>query len=78
MTEKIKACWKSLDRRIIVNQRELVLGLAVCALAGMVAGIMLSPEPSVTIARNNGSNNSGTSGNGPVLPSDAGEAEDEE
>ena len=74
MTEKIKACWKSLDRRIIVNQRELVLGLAVCALAGIVTGIMLSPKKNVTI----GSNNSGNSGNGTVLPSDAGEAEDEE
>ena len=73
MAEKIKACWKSLDRRIIVNQRELVLGLAVCALAGIVTGIMLSPKKNVTI----GSNNSGNSGNGTVLPSDAGEAEDE-
>ena len=78
MTEKIKACWKSLDRRIIVNQRELVLGLAVCTLAGIVTGIMLSPKKNVTIGSNNGSNNSGNSGNGAVLPSDAGEAEDEE
>lgn len=78
MTEKIKACWKSLDRRIIVNQRELVLGLAVCTLAGIVIGIMLSPKKNVTIGSNNGSNNSGNSGNGTVLPSDAGEAEDEE
>ena len=78
MTEKIKACWKSLDRRISVNQRELVLGLAVCALAGIVTGIMLSPKKNVTIGSNNGSNNSGNSGNGTVLPSDAGEAEDEE
>ena len=77
MAEKIKACWKSLDRRIIVNQRELVLGLAVCALAGIVTGIMLSPKKNVTIGSNNGSNNSGNSGNGTVLPSDAGEAEDE-
>ena len=74
MTEKIKACWKSLDRRIIVNQRELVLGLAVCTLAGIVTGIMLSPKKNVTIGSNNGSNNSGNSGNGTVLPSDAGEA----
>ena len=78
MAEKIKACWKSLDRRIIVNQRELVLGLAICTLAGIVTGIMLSPKKNVTIGSNNGSNNSGNSGNGTVLPSDAGEAEDEE
>ena len=78
MTEEIKAFWKSLDRRIIVSQRELVLGLAVCTLAGIVTGIMLSPKKNVTIGSNNGSNNSGNSGNGTVLPSDAGEAEDEE
>ena len=68
MTEKIQACWKSLDRKIIVNQRELVLGLAVCALAGIVAGIVLSPKKSVTIGSNNGSNNSGNSA---MLPPDA-------
>ena len=78
MTEEIKAFWKSLDRRIIVSQRELVLGLAVCTLAGVVTGIALSPRKNVTIGSNNGSNNSGNSGNGTLLPSDAGEAEDEE
>ena len=78
MTEKIEACWKSLYRSIIVYQRELVLGLAVCAFACIVTGIMLSPKKNVTIGSNNGSNNSGNSGNGTVLPSDAGEAEDEE
>ena len=72
MTEKIKACWKSLDRRIIVNQRELVLGLAVCALAGIVTGIMLSPKKNVTIGSNNGNN----SGNGTTVSADA--AGDEE
>ena len=78
MTEKIKACWKSLDRRIIVNQRELVLGLAVCTLAGIVTGIMLSPKKNVTIGSNNGNN----SGNGTTVSADAGgdeeETEDEE
>ena len=73
MTEKIQACWKSLDRKIIVNQRELVLGLAVCALAGIVAGIALSPRKTVTIGSNNGSNNSGNSA---MLPPDAEEEEE--
>ena len=73
MTEKIRACWKSLDRKIIVNQRELVLGLAVCALAGIVAGIALSPRKAVTIGSNNGSNNSGNSA---MLPPDAEEEEE--
>ena len=78
MTEEIKAFWKSLDRRIIVSQRELVLGLAVCALAGIVTGIMLSPKKNVTIGSNNGNN----SGNGTTVSADAGgdeeETEDEE
>ena len=73
MTEKIQACWKSLDRKIIVNQRELVLGLAVCALAGIVAGIALSPRKTVTIGSNNGSNNSSNSA---MLPPDAEEEEE--
>ena len=75
MTQKVKVFWKSLDRRIIVSQRELVLGLTVCALAGIVTGIALSPKKNVCIGSNNGSNNSG---NGVALPSDADEAEDEE
>ena len=78
MTEEIKAFWKSLDRRIIVSQRELVLGLAVCALAGIVTGIMLSPKKNVTIGSNNGNN----SGNGTTVSADAAgdeeETEDEE
>ena len=78
MNQKIKALWKSLDRIVVVNQRELVLGVAACTLAGVVVGLLASPRKNVTIGSNNGSNNSGNSGNGTVLPSDAGEAEDEE
>ena len=74
MTEKMQTLWKSLDHRIVVNQRELVLGIAACTLAGIVAGIFLSPRKNVTIGSNNGSNNSG---NGAVL-SPASEAEDGE
>ena len=78
MTEKVKVFWKSLDRRIIVNQRELVLGLTVCALAGVVTGIALSPRKNVSIGSNNGNN----SGNGTTVSADAGgdeeETEDEE
>ena len=57
MTEKMQTLWKSLDHRIVVNQRELVLGIAACTLAGVVAGILLSPRKTVTIASNNGNNN---------------------
>ncbi len=67
MTEKITKCWNSLDKRIIVNQRELVLGVAACALAGVVLGLFLSPRKNVTIGSNNGSHNSG---NNATLPAD--------
>ena len=76
MTEKIAKCWNSLDKRIIVNQRELVLGVAACALAGVVLGLFLSPRKNVTIGSNNGSHNSG---NNATLPADIQvNAEDEE
>ena len=76
MTEKIVKCWKDMDRRIIVNQRELVLGVAACALAGVVLGLFLSPRKNVTIGSNNGSHNSG---NNATLPADIQvNAEDEE
>ena len=76
MTEKITKCWNSLDKRIIVNQRELVLGVAACALAGVVLGLFLSPRKNVTIGSNNGSHNSG---NNTTLPADIQvNAEDEE
>lgn len=73
MTEKVTIFWKSLDRRIVVNQRELVLGMAVCALAGIVTGIALSPRKNVSIGSNNGNN----SGNGATVSADAGESEEE-
>ena len=71
MTEKIQKCWKSLNRTIIVNQRELVLGVAACTLAGFVAGMLFSPKKNVTI----GSNNSGN-GAALVTNTDAEEAEE--
>ena len=76
MTEKIQKCWKSLNHTIILNQRELVLGVAACTLAGFVAGMLLSPRKNVTIGSNN-------SGNGAVVNANAGaedaeEAEEEE
>ena len=78
MTEKVKVFWKSLDRRIIVSQRELVLGMAVCALAGIVVGAVFTPRKNVAIGSNNGNN----SGNGTTVSADTGaygeETEDEE
>ena len=71
MTEKIQDCWKSLNRTIIVNQRELVLGVAACTLAGIVAGMLFSP-------RKNGTMGNYNSGNGAVVNATTGEEEAEE
>ena len=76
MTEKIAKRWNALDKRIIVNQRELVLGVAACALAGVVVGLFLSPRKNVTIGSHNAGNNHG---NNATLPADIQvNAEDEE
>lgn len=61
MCKKLEELWASLDRRIIVNKRELVLGVAACTLAGILAGVLLSPRKTVTIGSNNGNNNNGNS-----------------
>ena len=78
MTQKVKVFWKSLDRKIIISQRELVLGMAVCALAGIVVGAVFTPKKNISIGSNNGNN----SGNGTTVSADAGadeeETEDEE
>lgn len=71
MTEKARTLWRSMDRRIIVNQRELVLGVTVCTLAGILTGIFLSPRKHVTIGSYN-------SGNGTVLAADTDEEAEEE
>ena len=62
MCKKLEKFWNSLDRAILVNKRELVLGIAACTLAGVVAGILLSPRKTVTIASNNGNNNGNSAG----------------
>lgn len=57
--KKISNGWKKLDRPVLVNQRELVLGIAVCALGSALLGMLLSPRRDVSICSGNGSNNSG-------------------
>ena len=74
MCAKLQKYWKSLDRNLIVNQRELLLGLTVCALAVVLTGILVSPRKHMTIGSYNG--------NGTFLPmeeepEDAAEAEGE-
>ena len=61
MCKKLEKFWNSLDRTILVNKRELVLGVAACTLAGVLAGILLSPRKTVTIGSHNGNNNTGNS-----------------
>ena len=36
MLTKLEQYWTDLDETILVNKREMVLGMAVCALAGML------------------------------------------
>lgn len=61
MCKKLEKFWNSLDRAVVVNKRELVLGVAACTLAGILAGMLLSPRKTVTIGSNNGNNNTGNS-----------------
>lgn len=52
MTEKIKKYWHALNRPVLLNQRELVLGVAACTLAGLAAGMLLSPGKQIYIGSN--------------------------
>ena len=64
MTKKCNELWQSLNVPVLVNKRELVLGIMVCTLAGILFGILFSPKKHTTIVVNNGNN----SGN--VLPAE--------
>ena len=44
MLTKLEKRWNELNEMILINKQELVLGAAVCALAGMLAGMLLSPR----------------------------------
>ena len=61
MCKKLEKFWNSLDCSLIVNKRELVLGVTACTLAGILMGMLLSPRKTVTIGSNNGNNNTGSS-----------------
>ena len=76
MTKKLQKLWKDLDIPILVSKRELVLGVTVCALAGILLGILFSPKKHTTIGSNNGNNSgNGNSGNG-IVSEEEGEEED--
>ena len=61
MCKKLEEFWNSLDRAVVVNKRELVLGVTACTLAGVLMGMLLSPRKTVTIGSHNGNNNTGNS-----------------
>ena len=61
MCKKLEKFWNSLDCSLVVNKRELVLGVTACTLAGILMGMLLSPRKTVTIGSNNGNNNTGNS-----------------
>ena len=74
MIRKMKAFWTSLDETTVVSKRELFLEIVVCALAGIVLGMILTPKKTVTI----GSNNSGNGCNCGNSGCDDAQTEDEE
>lgn len=67
MYTKIHKFWKSLDRNIIVNKRELFLGMTSCTLAGVLLGILLSPKRCLSIGSYN--NNTAPAKEVPAKPS---------
>lgn len=58
MVKKCSELWDSLNVPVLVNKREMVLGIMVCTLAGILLGILFSPKKHTTIGSHNG-NNSG-------------------
>lgn len=68
MKEKMKVWMEELTEETTVTKRELALGAAVCALAGMVVGILLAKMAtgwswSLSIMSNNGNGNGNDNGN---------------
>lgn len=68
MKEKMEAWMEGLTEETTVTKRELALGAAVCALAGMVVGMLLAKMAtgwswSLSIMSNNGNENGNDNGN---------------
>ncbi|MDE5819865.1 MAG: hypothetical protein K2N41_07685 [Lachnospiraceae bacterium] len=66
MKEKMKVWMEELTEETTVTKRELALGAAVCALAGMVVGMLIAKMAtgwSFSIMSNNGNNNGNDNGN---------------
>lgn len=56
MIRKMKSFWASLEETTVITKRELFLEVVVCALAGIVLGMILTPKKTVTIDSNNSGN----------------------
>lgn len=66
MKEKMKVWMEELTEETTVTKRELALGAAVCALAGMVVGMLLAKMAtgwSFSILSNNGNGSGNDNGN---------------
>lgn len=63
MLRKMKTFWTSLDETTVISKRELFLEIVVCALAGLVLGMIFTPRKTTTIGSNN-SGNGCNNGNG--------------
>lgn len=57
MKEKWELYKVSLTEEKIMSKKEWLLAIAVCALLGIVLGMLISPRKTMTIASHNGSNN---------------------
>lgn len=57
MKEKWELFKISLTEEKIMSKKEWLLAIAVCALLGIVLGMLISPRKTMTIASHNGSNN---------------------
>ena len=62
-TRKLKKAWEDTATPITVNKREMILEFALCALTGVVVGMLVSPGKSQPL----GSYNSGTVDNNTQL-----------
>lgn len=78
LAAKVKHFWRSLDKKVVVNQRELILGVTACALAGVVTGMLISPKKTVSIGSHNASNNSGSFAPSATLATESGGEDSEE
>lgn len=70
MIKKMKNFWASLEGTTVISRRELFLEIAVCALAGILLGMIFTPKKTTIIG-------SGNSGNGCNNGNDSAEKEEE-